>query len=67
MLALGVTILSGHHLQAHEGRWLKLESGAVMLGLGWLLVSHPNWPQWTRKLLALGPLRADHAVNSSAA
>jgi len=35
-----VTMLSRHRLQEKEGRWLKLMSGVVMLGLGvYLIVS----------------------------
>jgi glutaredoxin len=41
VLALGVITLSQHRLQEKEGRWLKLISGLVMLGLGvYLLVPH---------------------------
>lgn len=40
ILAIGVTLLSRHRLQEKEGRWLKLISGVVMLGLGvYLIVS----------------------------
>jgi hypothetical protein len=39
VLAVGVITLSQRRLQEHEGRWLKLMSGLVMLGLGvYLLV-----------------------------
>ena len=38
VLAIGVTMLSRHRLQEKEGRWLKLISGVVMLGLGVYLI-----------------------------
>lgn len=34
VLAIGVTTLSNRRLQEKEGRWLKLLSGVVMIGLG---------------------------------
>lgn len=34
ILAIGVITLSQHRLQENEGRWLKLLSGLVMVGLG---------------------------------
>jgi cytochrome c biogenesis protein CcdA len=34
VLAIGVTTLSHRRLQEKEGRWLKLISGAAMVGLG---------------------------------
>jgi cytochrome c biogenesis protein CcdA len=34
ILAVGVITLSRHRLQEREGRWLKLISGLVMVGLG---------------------------------
>lgn len=34
ILAIGVITLSQHRLQEKEGRWLKLVSGLVMVGLG---------------------------------
>ena len=41
ILAIGVVTLSQHRLQENEGRWLKLVSGLVMLGLGiYLLLPH---------------------------
>jgi hypothetical protein len=41
VLAIGVITLSQHRLQEKEGRWLKLISGVVMVGLGiYLLVPH---------------------------
>lgn len=40
VLAIGVTTLSNRRLQDKEGRWLKLISGVVMVGLGvYLIVS----------------------------
>lgn len=39
VLGIGVVTLSQRRLQENEGRWLKLVSGLVMLGLGiYLLV-----------------------------
>ncbi len=39
VLAIGIVTLSQHRLQEKEGRWLKLLSGLVMVGLGvYLLV-----------------------------
>jgi glutaredoxin len=38
VLAIGVTTLSHRRLQDKEGRWLKLISGVVMVGLGIYLV-----------------------------
>jgi len=43
VLAVGVVTLSRARLQEREGRWLKLISGLVMLGLGLLLISNPEW------------------------
>lgn len=41
ILAIGVITLSQHRLQEKEGRWLKLVSGLVMVGLGiYLLLPH---------------------------
>lgn len=34
---------SRRKLQEQEGRWLKLISGAVMLGLGVVLIAKPGW------------------------
>ena len=47
MLAIGVVTLSRQRLQEGEGRWLKLVSGVVMLGLAGLLLFQPDWLQWT--------------------
>jgi hypothetical protein len=38
VLAIGVTTLSHRRLQEKEGRWLKLISGVVMVGLGLYLI-----------------------------
>jgi glutaredoxin len=38
ILAIGVITLSQHRLQEKEGRWLKLISGLVMVGLGFYLL-----------------------------
>jgi glutaredoxin len=38
VLGTGVALLSRHRLQEREGRWLKLVSGVVMIGLGAYLV-----------------------------
>jgi glutaredoxin len=38
ILAIGVYTLSRHRLQEKEGRWLKLVSGFVMVGLGIYLI-----------------------------
>ncbi|MGZ4977845.1 MAG: hypothetical protein ACXV8O_11860 [Methylobacter sp.] len=42
ILAIGVITLSQHRLQEKEGRWLKLISGLVMIGLGIYLVVAPT-------------------------
>ncbi|MEO8327243.1 MAG: glutaredoxin domain-containing protein [Nitrospirota bacterium] len=42
MVTIAVVTLSHHKLQEREGRWLKLISGLVMLGLGSLLLFAPN-------------------------
>jgi glutaredoxin len=39
ILAIGVVTLSRHRLQEKEGRWLKLLSGVVMVGLGLYLLA----------------------------
>ncbi len=46
VLAIGVVTLSQRRLQAHEGRWLKLVGGMVMLGLGVILIAKPEWLAW---------------------
>jgi glutaredoxin len=38
VLGIGVVTLSRHKLQENEGRWLKLFSGVVMIGLGIYLI-----------------------------
>jgi len=43
MLLIAVVTLGRHKLQEHEGRWLKLISGTVMLGLGIVLIIKPGW------------------------
>jgi len=43
MLGLAVITLSRRKLQEAGGRWLKLVSGVVMLGLGVVLIAHPEW------------------------
>lgn len=42
VLAIGVVTLSQRRLQENEGRWLKLLSGVVMLGLGVYLIGLPR-------------------------
>ena len=42
MVTIAVVTLSHHKLQEREGRWLKLISGLVMLGLGVLLLFAPK-------------------------
>ena len=42
VLAIGVVTLSQRRLQEQEGRWLKLASGVVMLGLGVYLIALPH-------------------------
>ncbi len=39
VLGIGVVMLSRHRLQEKEGRWLKLISGVVMVGLGVYLIA----------------------------
>ncbi len=43
LLAIAVATLGRHKLQEREGRWLKLLSGLVMLGLGVVLLFKPHW------------------------
>jgi len=43
MVTIAVLTLSHRKLQEREGRWLKLISGLVMLGLGILLLVAPQW------------------------
>ncbi len=42
ILSIGVITLSQRRMQEHEGRWLKLLSGVVMLLLGLYLVAVPH-------------------------
>jgi hypothetical protein len=42
ILTIGVITLSQHRLQEKEGRWLKLASGLVMVGLGIYLLLAPH-------------------------
>jgi glutaredoxin len=42
MVVLAVTALSSAKLTESSGRWLKLLSGAVMLGLGLIMLIHPE-------------------------
>lgn len=42
MVSIGVVTLSHRKLQVQEGRWLKLISGVVMLGLAGLLIGAPE-------------------------
>jgi glutaredoxin len=46
LLSLAVVTLSRRKLQARAGRWLKLVSGGVMLGLGVVLIGRPAWLVW---------------------
>lgn len=43
MLLISVATLSRRKLQEREGRWLKLVSGVVMVGLGVVLIVNPGW------------------------
>ncbi|MBI4528134.1 MAG: hypothetical protein HY695_30440 [Deltaproteobacteria bacterium] len=43
MLTVAVVTLSRRKFQEKGGRWLKLLSGVVMLGLGILLIVRPEW------------------------
>ena len=43
MLGIAVVTLGRRKLHERGGRWLKLVSGAVMLGLGVVLLVNPNW------------------------
>lgn len=43
VLALGIVTLSQHRLQRNQGRWLKLASGAVMVGLGMYLFARGGY------------------------
>ncbi|HET8580317.1 MAG TPA: NrdH-redoxin, partial [Nitrospiraceae bacterium] len=43
MVTIAVVTLGGRKLQEKEGRWLKLVSGMVMLGLAGILIAKPEW------------------------
>jgi hypothetical protein len=43
MVTIGVVTLSKRKLQEGGGRFLKLLSGVIMLGLGLLLIVKPSW------------------------
>ena len=43
MVATAVIALSSRKLTEHAGRWLKLLSGVVMVGLGGILLLRPEW------------------------
>jgi glutaredoxin len=43
MVGIAVVTLSRRRLQEREGRWLKLASGVVMLGLAAVLLFKPAW------------------------
>lgn len=43
MVTIAVVTLSHRKLQERAGRWLKLVSGIVMVGLGGLLLMKPDW------------------------
>jgi hypothetical protein len=43
MVTIAVVTLGRRKLQEKEGRWLKLVSGVVMLGLGGILIVKPEW------------------------
>lgn len=43
MVGIVVTTLNRRRLQETEGRWLKFVSGAVMLGMGVVMLVKPEW------------------------
>lgn len=43
MVGIAVVALSSRRLDANAGRWLKLVSGVVMLGLALLMLLRPEW------------------------
>ena len=45
-LTIAIVTLSKTRLQETGGRWLKLLSGAVMMGLGLTLIFKPEWLYW---------------------
>jgi glutaredoxin len=46
MVSLFVATLSHRKMREAEGRWLKLVSGLVVLGLGLVMLFRPDWLQW---------------------
>jgi uncharacterized membrane protein HdeD (DUF308 family) len=42
VLAIGVITMSHYRLQEREGRWLKLISGIVMVGLSAVMILKPD-------------------------
>jgi len=46
VLSAGIVTLSQRRLQEREGRWLKLISGLIMVGIGLLLIFKPEWLMW---------------------
>jgi hypothetical protein len=46
MLARAIVTLSRRKLQERAGRWFKLVSGGVVLGLGAVLIARPSWLAW---------------------
>ncbi len=46
MVTIAVATLGHHRLQERAGRWLKMLSGLVMLGLGLILILAPAWLTW---------------------
>ena len=43
VLIIGVITMSHYKLQEREGRWLKLISGIVMVGLSAVMILNPDW------------------------
>jgi glutaredoxin len=43
VLAIGVITMSHYRLREREGRWLKLISGIVMVGLSVVMIVKPDW------------------------
>jgi glutaredoxin len=43
VLTIGVITMSHYKLQEREGRWLKLISGIVMVGLSAVMIVKPDW------------------------
>jgi hypothetical protein len=46
LLVVAIVTLSKRRLQERSGRWLKLLSGAVVAGLGLVLLFRPEWLYW---------------------